>query len=290
MKLLQGAALLLTASAFVAGCSSKTYPATNYQQAPVTADGNLSEWNRPLKFISSGGQMQYNVTNDDSNIYISVETHDEATVTKILRAGIDVYVDAAGGESKKTMLAFPLPNNEVHPQKRTNNDAASAANAKAEMRQELLIQANLFTVAGFKNMENRSYDVSDQSKIRVGLKQETENGLGYEAVIPLKYIFDNPFEKNRKNITIGIVINAMKEGGGRTGGGSGAGGRPQMSGGGGGGRGMGGGGGRGMRGGGGGTRQSHSEGESDAAIPDRTAMMKQDANWYKFKLATAKNS
>lgn len=289
MKMIFSTTVLLTALAFLAGCSSKTYPVTNYQQAPITADGNLNEWNRPLKFISSGGQMQYNVTNDDSNIYVSLETHDEATVTKILRAGIDVYIDAAGGESKKTMLAFPLPNNEIHPQKRTDNDAASAANAKAEMRQQLLIQANLFTVAGFKNMENRSYDVNDQSKIKVGLKQESENGLGYEAVIPFKYIFDNSSEKNKKNISVGIVINAMKEGAGRAGGN--AVGRPQMQGGGGGGRGMGGGGGRGMHGGGGGgTRSGRSSGEGDASIPDRTAMMKQDANWYKFKLATAKNS
>jgi hypothetical protein len=280
MKIFLSATLLLSALAFLAGCSSKTYPATNYQQAPITADGNLSEWNRPLKFISSGGQMQYNVTNDDSNIYVSVETHDEATVTKMLRAGIDVYIDAAGGESKKTMLAFPLPNSEVHPQKRTNNDAASAANAKAEMRQELLVQANLFTAAGFNNMENRSYDMKDQSKIKVGLKQESENGLGYEAVIPIKYIFDNLSDKNKKNISVGIVINAMKEGGGRTGGN--AAGRPQMSG---------GGSGRGMHGGGGGgMRSGRSSGEGDASIPDRTAMTKQDANWYKFKLATAKNS
>jgi hypothetical protein len=145
MNVFLTATLLLIAPAFFAGCSSKTYPVTNYQQTPVTADGNLAEWNRPLKFISNGGQMQYNITNDDSNLYVSLETHDEATVTKILRAGIDVYIDAEAGESKKVMLAFPLPNNDVHPEKRSANDAAAAANAKAEMRQELLIQANLFT-------------------------------------------------------------------------------------------------------------------------------------------------
>jgi hypothetical protein len=283
MKIFLNSTLLLTALAFFVGCSSKTYPVTNYQQTAVTADGNLSEWNRPLKFISSGGQMQYNITNDDSNLYISLETHDEATVTKILRAGIDVYVDAEGGESKKVMLAFPLPNNDVHPEKRTGNDAAAAANA--EMRQELLIKTNLFTVAGFKNMENRSYDINDQSRIRVGLKQEPENGLGYEAAIPFKYIFANPSDKNKKNISVGIVINAMKEGGQRPGGGNSTG-RGQMPAG--GARGMGGGGGgRGMRGGGG-TRPSRSGAEGDASIPDRTAMMTQDANWYKFKLATAK--
>ena len=288
MKLFLSTSLLLAALTFI-GCSSKTYPVANYQQASVIADGNLSEWNHPLKFISSGGQMQYNITNDDSNLYISLETHDEATVTKILRAGIDVYIDAEGGESKKVMLAFPLPNNDVHPEKRSTNDAAAAANAKAEMRQELLIQANLFTVAGFKNMENRSYDINDQSRISVGLKQEPENGLGYEAAIPFKYIFADPSAKNKKNISVGIVINAMKEGSQHAGGGNAAG-RGQMPGG--GGRGMGGGGGgRGMHGGGGGgTRPTRSGGEGDASIPDRTAMMKQDVNWYKFKLATAKNS
>jgi hypothetical protein len=283
------AVLIIFLFNILTGCSNKTYPTGTYQERPVNVDGDLSEWNEPLRFSSSGGQVQYNVTNDNDNIYISLETHDDATALKILRAGVNIYIDPATGQSKNICVAFPLANPSAAPEKNAN--AGGMKHDTKELRQVLLIQANTFSVTGFQNMENRLYDVSDKSRIKVAMKPEPNNGLGYEAAIPMQYIFGNTtVPKNAaRNISVGIVINAMKSEGGNyknSNTSSGYSGGSHGGGHGGGGRGMGGGGGGNYRGNN--TNGNTESTDPGAQTPDRMALYKQDANWYKFKLA-AKN-
>ncbi len=273
-----GGAFFLLCS--IASCSSKTYPDGTYQQTPVTIDGDLNEWSKPLRFGSSGGQMQYNVTNDKENIYISIETKDQATAMKILRSGVNIYIDPGAGKSKKNCIAFPLANNSFPVQPASAN-TTGARQGKQDMMQSLLIQATAFNVTGFKNIDNRTYDVKDKSKIKIAIEPDMGYGLAYEAAIPIKYIVDDE-KKGVKSISVGITINAMKGGGEnyRSGGGNSGGMGGGMRG---GGRGMGGGG-RGMGGGGGGYRRQSTD-PAATQTPDRTALYKADVNWYAFKLA-----
>jgi major membrane immunogen (membrane-anchored lipoprotein) len=74
-----GFAFSLIGLQFLAGCSSKTFPSGNYQESPVTVDGDLGEWSQPLRFSSKSGQVQYTVTNYNKNVYIFLQTHDDAT-------------------------------------------------------------------------------------------------------------------------------------------------------------------------------------------------------------------
>ena len=276
---------------FLQSCSHKDYPEGTYQETAVIADGDLNEWNLPLRFGSSTGLAQYNITNDNENIYISLQTHDDATVIKILRAGVNIYIDPSAGHSKKINLAFPLPAS-VPFSEFKNNGTAGVKPDRSEMRKSLLIQANVFKTTGFQDMEDRSYDVSDKSKIKVAVKSGTDNSLCYEAIIPLKYIYkNNNFTKEKnKNLSVAVQINAMAGGSnynrqspsGNSSYGSG------MRGGGGRRGGMGGGMNSGM--GGGGRRSgNYNPGESNnAQTVDRTALTKADVNWYNFKLALKK--
>ena len=265
-------------------CSKKNYPAGNYQEIPVKADGDLGEWSSPLRFISSAGSMQYNVTNDNHDLYICLETHDEATALKILRAGIDIYIDPTGGRSKKTNIAFPLPALQNTGVAKNYNSTTATRPGKDQLKQSLLIQAVDFRVEGFANMENRTYSVHDTSHIKLAMRQESSNGLGYELIVPLQYIPGSSIP-GKSNISVGIVINALKapsetsrgNSGGQGGGGMGGGGHR--------------GGGGGRMGGGGGNYQRNRGGDNDqtnTTAIDRTALFKADTNWYQFKLAVKK--
>jgi uncharacterized membrane protein YgcG len=262
-------------------CSHAVYPTGTYRKTPVTADGNLNEWERPLRFTSNGGFVQYNVTNDNENIYIALETHDDATAGRILRAGVNIYIDPAGGESKKISLGFPLPNRWALPPTPRENSGSKSYGIGHGAR------ADSFSIVGFRNLTDGRYASSDQSKIKTALKTGTDNSVAYEVVIPLQYIYADasPGKNAGQQITVGIVVNAMKDGavshstathsGGMSGGGGG------MRGGGGGMRGGGGRGGGGHRSSSSGTDQS-----DDNTIPNsKSSLAKQDANWYKFKLA-----
>ena len=283
MKILIKAGLALFIFNILTSCAHKIFPVGTYQTTPIVVDGNLNEWETPLRFASNGGQVSYNVTNDKENIYISLQTHDEATAIKILRAGINIYFDPAAGQNKKIDLAFPLPTEAPITAKKTG---AEGSIPKAnEIREGLLLQANIFKTAGFINMDNKVYDVSDKSKIKVALMLGENSSLGYEATIPLKYIFEdkNIVKGQLQNITVGIVINAVKVKtqyrGNNSGNNNFSGGSNGM---------RGGGRGRGGMGGGGNNRGNRNMENNYPQTPGGAALFKQDANWYTFKLADKK--
>jgi hypothetical protein len=56
MKAFVKAGFIIFLFNILTGCSNKTYPTGNFQETPVTVDGDLSEWNRPLRFGSRGGR------------------------------------------------------------------------------------------------------------------------------------------------------------------------------------------------------------------------------------------
>ena len=265
--------------ALLVSCSHKEYPAGTFQDTPVVADGELGEWSLPLRFGSSTGLVQYNITNDNENIYISLQTHDEATAIRILRAGVNIYIDPEAGHSKKINLAFPLPLSAGFADTKNNN---SGKTDRTEMKQSLLIQATAFKATGFQNMEDRMYDVSDKSKIKVAIKSEPDNSLGYEAVVPLKYIYGNSnFTKEKnKNLSVAVQINAST--GGRDNTRPGGSGNSNYNG--------------GMRGGGGGRRGGMGSGgyrsgnnNYGPSSANGNTSAKADVNWYSFKLASKNN-
>ncbi|HEY4107806.1 hypothetical protein [Puia sp.] len=47
-------------------------------------------------WLNSGFTMQYNVTNDDKDLYVCVSSGDEAAQLRMLRSGMTLYFDPKG--------------------------------------------------------------------------------------------------------------------------------------------------------------------------------------------------
>jgi hypothetical protein len=99
---------VLFVAACIAGCSPKLAPEGHYQQTPVVADGSADDWALPLRFSNTAFTMQYNVTNDDKNLYICVVSNDDNTQLRILRSGMTIYFDPKGKKNKDISLHFPI--------------------------------------------------------------------------------------------------------------------------------------------------------------------------------------
>jgi hypothetical protein len=274
-------------------CSPKEYPLGNFQESPIVADGNSVDWSLPLRFGTEDGAMQYNITNDNNNIYISVATGDQATQMMILRSGISVYIDTKGKKDKSMGLSFPA--NENTEGDRNNRPRGNGGNKTADQsnfKKQLLMEKDIFKTFGFINMDNRIYDVSDTVAIKMGINYDAFGNLVFETIIPIKHIYNKSFTaKTSPSLSVGIVLNTNNRaenrpaggGEGRSESGMGGGG---MRGGGMGGGGMGGGGmrgGGGMGGMGGGRRGGGSMGGARAG--GGYSVAKSVANWYQFKLA-----
>jgi hypothetical protein len=276
-------------------CSPKEYPIGKFQSELIIADGDATDWGLPLRFGSEIGSLQYSITNDKENIYISVASSDQMTQMRMLRAGLKIYIDPKGNKSTDICLTYPYKDQMEAPRGRGENRNTDP-NA---MKQKMLLDADIFNTTGFVNMENRIYDLKDTSHFKIGINYDKYNNLVFEAIIPIKNVIANPINfKKAPSISVGIIVNNMNNFGTRTvnsnggeamrsGMGEGGGMRGGMGGG-----GMRGGmGGGGMRGGmgGGGMRGGMSGGGMRSGGASYNDNNKQIANWHQFKMAFEAN-
>jgi hypothetical protein len=248
-------------------------PEGHYQETPVMADGNADDWSLPLRFSNESYTLQYNVTNDNKNIYVCVLSRDEATQLRMLRAGMTIYLDPKGADNKGISLHFPLRKQAQPGQEsiRNRNGDPLTKNDNKALKEELLLQSDFYGTTGFTGIENGQFGVADsKGPLQVAMKLNNQDSLlVYEVVIPVKNVLgmDLSARPKKKNFSVGIVLNSVPaQGEGRNNGGA----RPSFGGGGGGMHmSMG-----GMRGGG--SRRNYN--------PDASPASKEETNWYAFRL------
>lgn len=282
-KLLSSKSLLVLVSGvfLFISCSHKLAPEGHYQSTPVVTDGKTDDWPMPLRFSNGSYTLQYNVTNDDKNIYVCVSSKDAATQLRILRSGMTIWFDPKGEKNKTIGLYFPT-RKQPDPERYRGRNTAGSSNTTGGSRTagsdintreaELLLQSNYYNTTGFLDLENGQFGVTDtKNPIHLAIKHNDQDSLlVYEVMIPINNVLgaDWKAQASKKNFSVGIVLNAIPG----TGGGGGA--YGSHPGGMGGMRGMGGM--SGMRGGMGGGRQYGGGGSQG---------QKEDADWYTFRLA-----
>jgi len=265
--------LLLAMAVAFFSCKSPLYE-TRWQDHPVVADGNPQEWKIPLRFYDAKSKLSYAVTNDLENLYICIRITDDASQVKVMRSGMQVWIDTTGSNNQTTGILFP-----VHTSETTDQDPGAEAKGNrgsgggggtrkpnmAGMRSRFQKAYKEMQVTGFKPPIRGGLPLENDFGLNLGINWDASRYdssfiMIYEAVIPFKTFYKNKLAPadSIKKFGISIVVNALprpagqgsKSGGGTHGGGGGMGGGGMSGGGMRGGGGMGGGGGRGGRGGG----------------------------------------
>lgn len=262
-----------------------------WMQQPIVVDGISSEWHEPLNNYNTPTQLAFAFANDQQNLYLIIESLDEMTTGRLLRAGLTLNINTAGKKKdgiKINFLGMQQPPSPKHdPTDTLEHEDAVMHHGEHDPG------VNVIQVSGFKNIPDGSLAIPNNSGIQVAAAFNKQRDYICELAIPLSQLELKGNEV--KAIAYNIKINAANKsehhegkhpdggatagGGGSHGGGMGGGG---MHGGGGGGMGggMGGGGrhGGGMRGGGG--MGGDSSGSS----------LKSSDFWVKYELAKPADS
>lgn len=77
----------------------------------INIDGSPEDWDQPFRYFDSKSKIQYSVVNDARFLYLSVRTTDDKAQMKILRAGMEVSIDASGKKKEMATIMFPLKSN-----------------------------------------------------------------------------------------------------------------------------------------------------------------------------------
>lgn len=246
-------------------CTPTASLKSNWQSKPVSIDGNASEWFIPLRFYDPETKLNYNITNDNENMYICIRIVDELSQAKVVRNGISIWLDTASKKNKACGILFPVPDknaDEYQPDGSSRGGDGSPNRGSGgkqvgsldNIKKKFLQTANQMQLTGFKpGIPDFLAATSNEHGINVSINWDINNIMIYEASIPFRTFYKPKLnaKDSTKNIDVSMTIqgfpapekkddgNNSGNGGGMGGGGMGGAGGG-MSGNGMGGRGMGG--------------------------------------------------
>ncbi len=198
----------------ISGCSHKVYMGTRWQNSEIKVDGKEDDWDVPLKEYDKTAQLNYEVSNDRTNLYFAARTTDKTTIQKIMMAGLKIEIDTfAKSDGYPFSLKFPVmgrpmmgerggfPGNGPMGDFQGQGDENSERPQRPDMNQPndnpmFMEQQDNIQLFGFNDLkEETSVKISDASGIRVKCERDSLNVLFYEAVIPFNTFY------NKENIT-----------------------------------------------------------------------------------------
>lgn len=242
----------------------------------VVADGNDADWKTAQLQYNKTAKTVYAISNDKEAIHLLLRFADQAQQAKVMRAGLEVWLDPKGGKKKTISVKYPLKNSlppGEAPEAGMRPQQDGQRPDMNDMREKMLLEKNTIVLAGFKTEQNGTFNIRQSINVKAAIKYE-KSDLVYELTIPYSAL-DEPLNFD-KPLSMGISIKGMEmPSRGNGGGGMSAGGgmRPGGGGMGGGMGGRGGGGGMGQRGGG----QAPGGGQ-------REDMSQENSFWVKFAL------
>lgn len=241
--------------------------------ANLKIDGSLTEWDDSFQAYNKSTRLFYTVSNDDKDVYLTVESTDVANNNKIAAGGITFTINTAGKKKDKdaAIITYPVITRGAGRGQRGGgggggrggfgggrNAVTDTAVTNAAHKQ-LIATSKEIQVLGIKDITDTLISIYNEYSIKAAIGYNAQGNYTYELAVPFKLLGISPGKA--KDFAYNLKVNGLQiparvrdnaAGGGRggdTGGDAGGGGG---FGGGGGRGGAGGGGGRGGRGGGGG--------------------------------------
>ncbi len=193
----------------ILSCSSSMYQ-SSWQAKPVVADGNPNEWSLPLRYSDSESGLQYNVTNDETNLYICIRATELPIQMKIMSSGMEIWLDPSGKNKETVGIQFPMPG--MHDRKpmaeNTQPDFSKGRNqSRMNMAEEYHLQKPRIALTGFKTDYNGTFLAADSKGVKASIDWNEQNFMTYELVVPFSSFYVKEFITFKDNPVIGIRIN-----------------------------------------------------------------------------------
>ncbi len=190
----------------------------NWQATPLVIDGDNPDWPSPYPNYDAKAKIAYATSNDGRYIYLTVETGDELTQMKMLRAGMTVSIDTDGKKGDTYNINFPLESDNM-PLEMPEPDGKqhAAMHTEQQMRQQVkkgLEHTTQYSLSGFGSCDG-GYSISQVAPcgIKLAMKLNSYKELVWEAAIPVKAIFNrdslNATDAG-KTINMCVAVNAIK--------------------------------------------------------------------------------
>ncbi|WP_147313917.1 hypothetical protein [Deminuibacter soli] len=156
---------------------------------PVTVDGDISEWNVPAALTDHSTGITTTLQADTANLYIAIHVMNQATQYKILRNGLDLYLDTASKKKEQVVIGFPVADQNMD----IPVPAPAAANANTSPKKAMIQKAMMMQTHGLLYFHDGLHLKKNEHGPSVALAEDGNNNLVYEAAVPLKEILGENF-------------------------------------------------------------------------------------------------
>jgi len=190
--------LFVIISGFLLSCSKTLYD-SSWQNRTVIADGISREWKIPLRYYDYKSKLQYTVTNDTVNLYICIRACDEFSQMKMIRAGMQIWIDTSARKKELTGLFFPLANlsdgeYKKHSFNRDTSKIRTPSFQKPDsknIRRRYERQPKEMQLKGFKPPIGGTVFLKNDYGIIANIDWDSIGVMTYEAIIPFSTFFKN---------------------------------------------------------------------------------------------------
>jgi len=172
--------------------------ASLYTPADLKIDGTAKEWNNKFQARNSAIEASYTIANNDTTLYLIIQTQHKDVVDKILRGGITFNINHTLDKKDEHQIAITYPILDVAAMSSITNMYAGKAYANAnpdtktltikELNKALELKSKTIKVKGIKEIPAEEISVYNQDGIKIASKFNDDLFFTYELAIPIKYL------------------------------------------------------------------------------------------------------
>lgn len=207
-----GTVLILVCLIMNSCSSNKAAVSTKWysSDSTIVVDGNLDEWERPLKESQVYTGVQYNTGNDAKNFYLCIRINDKTIQRRIMGLGLSVYLDTLGKRKEKIGIGYPL----ALTQKQLEIISFEASKGSFKIDDRALDEAYANICQEFELIGFIEEDPEERIKVSNLASKELKTAMGFDHVgamlcefkIPLEQLFSRKINYN-EILSIGIKVN-----------------------------------------------------------------------------------
>lgn len=180
----------------------------------VEVDGINNEWGSPLPKYNKSTCINYNVVNDNKNLYFILRVADEAIIKQITKNGLEIWINKEGKKKKVTGVTFPLPMSKnskngkkgqagqaTPSEKNITEDATSN-----QSKQGIYKPSDNLILTGF--LLDNGKQPTKGCAVQVAAAMDNSNSLIYELAIPFNTFYKESLDGTdiKVKFYIGFVV------------------------------------------------------------------------------------
>lgn len=206
-------ALFILAAIGMSSCnSSQNIVSTKWysSDSTIVVDGNLDEWEHPLKESNQYRGIQYNTGNDAKNFYFCIRINDKAIQRKIMGLGLSIYLDTLGKRKEKIGIGYPM----ALTQKQIETISFQASKGSFKIDDRALDDAYAAICQEFELLGFVEEDPEERIQVSNLASKDLKTAMGFDHVgamlcefkIPLEQLYSGKVQYN-EIMSIGIKVN-----------------------------------------------------------------------------------